>query len=258
MGFFAECGEYPAAGLYSYEHIILLLFCFFVLTIVIIKTRKKVNNPVKVIKVVSIVILVLEVIKVIWGSFVGRYNAWYEYLPLWFCSLFIPISIIAGFTKGKVQHTALTFMFYGGIVGGIVYLFCPTTSIGRYPLFHFITFHSMFYHVLMIYMGYFIIYQGLLKPNIKDLKWYFYITTFFCIISLIINKCLGTNYMFLSGYSNNPVLELIYNLTGVLYPLVIILGQNLGTFFISFGIYKLIEHFENKEFNNQFERNLRK
>lgn len=64
--------------------------------------------------------------------------------------------------------------------------------------------------------------------------------------------------MFLSGYSNNPVLELIYNLTGVLYPLVIILGQNLGTFFISFGIYKLIEHFENKEFNNKFERNLRK
>ena len=190
MGFFAGSGEYPAAGLYSLGHILILIFCFIVLILTILMTRKKSKNPIKVIKIVSIVVLFFEIIKVIWGTSVGRYSGWYDYLPLWFCSLFIPISIIAGFSKGKLQHTALTFMFYGGIVGGLVYLFCPTTSIGRYPVLHFITFHSMFYHVLMLYMGYFIIYQGLLKPSIKDFKWYFIITTSFCMISFIANEIL--------------------------------------------------------------------
>lgn len=251
MGFFAGSGEYPAAGLYSLGHILILIFCFIVLILTILMTRKKSKNPIKVIKIVSIVVLFFEIIKVIWGTSVGRYSGWYDYLPLWFCSLFIPISIIAGFCNGKLQHTALTFMFYGGIVGGLVYLFCPTTSIGRYPVLHFITFHSMFYHVLMLYMGYFIIYQGLLKPSIKDFKWYFIITTSFCIISFIANEILDTNYMFLSGYSNNPILKILYNLTGVLYPVFVTIGQNIGTFFISFGSYKIFEFLINKKHNNK-------
>jgi hypothetical protein len=36
MGFFAGSGEYPAAGLYSLEHILILIFCFIVLVCVII------------------------------------------------------------------------------------------------------------------------------------------------------------------------------------------------------------------------------
>lgn len=241
MGFFAGSGEYPAAGLYSLGHIIILIFCILGLISLILLTRKKVNNPLKIIRIFSIIVLIMEVSKIIWGSVVSRYDGWYDYLPLWFCSLFIPISLIASFTKGKVQHTSFTFIFYGGIVGGLIYLFFPTTSIGRYPVLHFITFHSMFYHVLMIYMGYFVVYQGLLKPNIKDLKWYLIITTSFCILSYIVNYFLGTNYMFLSSYSNNPVLKILYNTTGIFYPVVLTIGQNVGTFMVSFGGYKLYE-----------------
>ena len=77
MGFFAGSGEYPAAGLYSLEHILILIFCFIVLILTILMTRKKSKNPIKVIKIVSIVVLFFEIIKVIWGASVGGYSGWY-------------------------------------------------------------------------------------------------------------------------------------------------------------------------------------
>ena len=64
MGFFAGSGEYPAAGLYSLEHILILIFCFIVLIFTILMTRKKVKNPIRVIKIVSIVVLSFEIVKV--------------------------------------------------------------------------------------------------------------------------------------------------------------------------------------------------
>ncbi len=250
LKFFAESGMYPAAGLFSLEHFLILIFCLVVLIVAIDKTIKnKTNNPDKIIKIISIVVLLMEISKIVWGSVVGRYAAWYDYLPLWFCSLFIPISLLAAFSKGRLKHIALTFMFYGGIVGGTSYLFFPTTSIGRYPVFHFITFHSMFYHTIMIYMGFFVIYHKLIKPTLKDLRWYIIITTFFCLIALILNPFLDTNYMFLDNPSNNPVLNMLFNNTGKLYPFIIIIAQNFGTFFISLGLFKLLSLIKEKRQN---------
>ena len=104
----------------------------------------------------------------------------------------------------------------------------------------------MFYHVLMIYTGFFVIYYQFIKPNIKDLKWYLIITTVFCIISYIINYYLDTNYMFLSNYSNNPVLKELYEITGKFYPLALTIIQNVGTFMISLAGYKIAMYFKNK------------
>ncbi|MBQ8292813.1 MAG: YwaF family protein [Bacilli bacterium] len=241
MKFFAEAGKYPKAGLFSLGHLLLILVCLLILYILIrLMIKNKNQAPLKVIKIISILVLLMEVSKIIWGISVGRYADWFDYLPLWFCSLFIPLSLMSAFTKGKLQHVALTFLFYGGIIGGIAYLVFPTTSIGRYPAFHFISFHSMIYHTLMIFTGIFALYNDLIKPHIKDLKWYFVITSVFCIISYILNGILDTNYMFLASYSNNPILKILYEATGKFYPLSIMLFQNLGTFFISLGLYKLL------------------
>lgn len=247
MKFFAESGEYPAAGLFSLEHLLMIGLCLLALSFLIFKTIKnKINNPLKVVKIISIIILIMEIIKTIWGIEVGRYANWYNYLPLWFCSLFIPLSLLAGFAKGQLQQLALTFIFYGGIIGGIVYLVFPTTSIGRYPAFHFITFHSMFYHIIMIYMGFFIVYHKLINPQLSDWLGYILITSIFCGISYIANYYLGTNYMFLANYSNNPILEILYNYTGKLYPLILSICQNFGTFFISLEGYNLFKLFRKK------------
>lgn len=241
MKFFAESGKYPAAGLFSFEHLLMIIICFLVLSFLIWKTLKvKISDPFKIIKLSAIIVFLMELAKIIWGTSVGRYDNWYDYLPLWFCSLFIPLSLLAGFGKGKIQEFSLMFLFYGGIVGGFAYLFFPTTSIGRYPIFHFISFHSMFYHVIMIYIGFLVVYQKMITPKMKDLFGYVLITTVFCLIAFIVNHYLGTNYMFLSRYSNNPVLKVLYQNTGKLYPLILTICQNFGTFLVSLGLYKLI------------------
>ena len=235
--------DYPvdkslACGHFSVQHICFIIVCLILITIGVILSIKYIKNMNKFLVIIGIVILGFEIAKIIWGTIVGRYGHIVEYLPLWFCSLFVPASIIAGITKGKVQKFAINFMVYGGIFGGLFYLFFPTTSLYKYPTFHFLSFHSMFYHTVMIYTGIVIFIKGLVKPTIKDFLPYFIFTTAFCIFAYIMNEIFDTNFMFLHSTSNNNILKLLLDLTGNVYPIALTVIQNAGTFFLSYGVFK--------------------
>lgn len=249
MKFFAGRGEYPAAGLFSIGHLIMLACCVAALIILVWKVLKKTSqNPYKVIRVVSLVVLVFEIVKTIWGLSAGRYDAWYDYLPIWFCSLFIPFSLLAGFGKGKIRELALAFMYYGGLIGGCTYLVFPTTSIGRYPFWHFITFHSMLYHTLMIFMSLFVIRNGLIIPSKKDRNGYVSVIIGACVLAYVVNEIFGTNYMFLAKPSNNNVmLQLALAITGPLYPVAVTLWQAFVSFYMALGIYHLYRQWKEKQ-----------
>lgn len=241
MRFFAGRGEYPAAGLFSQGHFFMLACCIAVLVILVLKTwNKQSKNPYRCIRIVSVCILVLEIVKTIWGLSAGRYNNWYEYLPIWFCSLFIPFSLLAGFGKGKVRELALSFMYYGGLIGGCTYLVFPTTSIGRYPFWHFITFHSMLYHTVMIYMSIYVVRNHLIIPDKKDRNGYVLVIIGACVLAYVVNEVFGTNYMFLSKpANNNAMLQLALAITGPLYPVAVTLWQAFVSFYMALGIYQL-------------------
>lgn len=241
MGFFAGRGEYPAAGLFSGGHLFMFACCVIALVILIYWTiRKPSEKPYRLIRIVSLLVLVLEVIKTIWGLSADRYDEWYEYLPIWFCSLFIPFSLLAGFGKGKVRELALAFMYYGGLIGGCTYLVFPTTSIGRYPFWHFITFHSMLYHTLMIFMSIYVVRNHLIKPSMKDMKSYVLLIIGACVLAYVVNENLGTNYMFLAKPANNNVLlQFALVVTGPLYPVAVTLWQAFVSFFMALGLYQL-------------------
>ncbi len=231
--------EEEACGGFSLGHIVFLIFCIFLIIIGVILSVKYIKDMNKFLLLIGVIALLFEIIKIIWGVWVNRYEILVEYLPLWFCSLFVPASIIAAISKGKVRKLAISFMFYGGIVGGLAYLFFPTTSLYQYPALHFLSFHSMLYHTMMVYTGIVVMIKGLIVPNISDFLWYFIFTTAFCIISYIINKIYDTNFMFLNHTSNNGILKLLEKITKSFYPLALTLIQNIGTFFISLGIFKL-------------------
>lgn len=239
MNFFAERGAFPPAGLFSMGHLFMLVCCLVVLGILIVTLLKKQStNPYKLVRIVAVTVLVLEVIKTAWGLSAGRYSDWYEYLPIWFCSLFIPFSLLAGFGKGKVRELALAFMYYGGLVGGATYLVFPTTSIGRYPFWHFITFHSMFYHTIMIFMALYIVRNGLIKPSMKDMKGYILTIIAACVLAYVVNENLGTNYMFLAKpANNNALLQFALAVTGPLYPVAVTLWQAFVSFFMALWFY---------------------
>ena len=240
MNFFAGRGEYPAAGLFSMGHLFMLVCCLVLLAILVVKGLKKQSaNPYRTVRIVAVAVLVLEVIKTAWGLSAGRYSDWYEYLPIWFCSFFIPFSLLAGFTKGKIRALALSFMYYGGLIGGATYLVFPTTSIGRYPFWHFITFHSMFYHTIMIFMALYVVRNGLIKPSMKDMKGYVLIIIGACVLAYVVNENLGTNYMFLAKpANNNALLQFALAVTGPLYPVAVTLWQAFVSFFMALGLYR--------------------
>lgn len=239
MNFF----KYPidkslACGSFTLEHILFILVCLIFIGLGLYISVKKIKNMNKFLLIIGIVVFLFELMKIIWGTSVGRYKSIVNYLPLWFCSLFVPASILAGVTKGKVKKFFLNFMFYGGIFGGFFYLLFPTTSLYKYPTFHFLSFHSMLYHSVMIYTGLMIMIKNLVIPTIKDFLPYFIFTTSFCIISYIINEYAGTNFMFLHSTSNNTMLKLLQQLTKGFYPVALTLIQNIGTFFLSYGFFK--------------------
>lgn len=239
MSFFAGRGEYPAAGLFSSGHFFMLACCIAALVLLVWKVlRKPVKNPYKWIRVISVTVFVLEIVKTIWGLSASRYDAWYDYLPIWFCSLFIPFSLLAGFGKGKVREISLSFLYYGGLIGGCTYLVFPTTSIGRYPFWHFITFHSMLYHTLMIFVALFVIKNKLIEPSGKDMKGYVAVIIGTCILAYIVNEIFGTNYMFLAKpANNNALLQFALAVTGPLYPVAVTLWQAFVSFYMALGIY---------------------
>ena len=249
MAFFAGRGVYPTAGLFSMGHLFMLACCLVILVVLIITLLKKQStNPYKLVRIVAVTVLVLEVIKTVWGLSSGRYNAWYDYLPIWFCSLFIPFSLLAGFGKGKVRELALAFMYYGGLIGGSTYLVFPTTSIGRYPFWHFITFHSMFYHTIMIFMALYIVKNQLIKPSMKDMKGYVLTIIATCVLAYVVNENLGTNYMFLAKpASNNALLQFALAVTGPFYPAAVTLFQAFVSFFMALGLYQLYEKHGKKD-----------
>ena len=184
MDFFASRGEYPPAGLFSTGHVFMLICCI-ALLVILIRTllKNESENPYRLVRFVAVLVFVLEIVKTVWGLSAGRYNAWYDYLPIWFCSLFIPFSLVAGFGKGKIKELALSFLYYGGLMGGSTYLVFPTTSIGRYPFWHFITFHSMLYHTLMIFVALYVVKNHLINPSMKDMKSYVITIIAACVVA---------------------------------------------------------------------------
>lgn len=249
IDFFARRGEFPAAGLFSSGHLFMLACCLVTFAIsVYFILKKPAKKPYRTIRIVSVLVLVLEIIKTAWGLSAGRYNEWYEYLPIWFCSLFIPFSLLAGFAKGKVQQLAMSFLYYGGLIGGFTYLVFPTTSIGRYPFWHFITFHSMLYHTLMLVISIYVVRNGLITPSSKDRRPYVLLIIGACVLAYVVNEKLGTNYMFLAKpANNNALLQLALAIAGPFYPVLVTLWQAYVSYFLAGGLYRLYARYSKNE-----------
>lgn len=252
--FFSKQGEYPACGLFSLGHILSVTFLLIVVAVSLYFLRKTKHETVKkLIKISAIIFAVLEVIKIIYRivtTGISEVNTW---MPLYFCSIMIYASFMAGFFKGKAEIVGLSFLSTGGIVGGFCFLIMPTTSLPQFPLFHFLSFHSLIYHAYFLFLGFLIIITGYFKPKLSHFSWYAIITGIVTLIAFIVNVSFKANLMFLSSPFNLKILELIYNFSHVLYMIVIVLVQVIAPFFVITLPLELISHIKNKKAKKQQE-----
>lgn len=190
----------------------------------------------------------LEVIKICYVIFYlhdGKViNDW---VPLYFCSLTLYASLLSAYGKGAIRRLGDSFLFYGGIVSGFAFLCYPSSSLAIYPLLSFRTLHSLVYHVISVFLGVMIAWDGYFKPQHKDILSYLIFTYSFALIAYIVNLLCNSNFMFIREPWSIVPLQWIEKVVGPLYPFVIATGQNIGTFYISFGLYQFVKKVRQKK-----------
>lgn len=204
-------------------------------------TSKKSKEQVhKIIKCLTIPICILEIIKIIYNLTINSAKNVNTYLPLYYCSMLIYAGILSSFGKGVLKRIGDVFLATGSIVGGIVFVLFPTTSLPSYPMFHFISLHSFFFHGTMIYLGILVNVTNYIKLERTDIKYFAGLVGTICIIALVINNIFDSNLMFISKNFPNSPLEIIYNLTNgtILYNLIMISVQLTLPFYVPYYIIK--------------------
>ena len=227
-------------GLFSLEHL-LFVMAFVLIAILSLYLSKKIDSKYtkKILFVIAIAVTIMEIVKI--AIRVYKKQPYDDYIPVYFCSLFI-YAIWMVFIKNKyVERMGYTFMVFGGIFASIVFSLYPTTSLLLYPIWHPATIHSFVYHTLMFFSGCLVANSKLYTPNIKDSYLYTGFLSVFCIIGVILNHYLNTNMMFLSNPFGLPLLSDLASNYNWLYILVVYLAESVLLYWINYGVYKLIK-----------------
>ena len=250
---FSEMGKFKPCGLFTKGHLILFSITVISIIIALKKTYLKNKDQVyKIIKNLTLIICVLEVFKIFLTLKYNPLTAVNTYLPLYFCSILIYAGLMSSFGKGLVKRTGDVLLSTGCLIGGIVFIIFPTTSLPMYPAFHFFSIHSFFFHGVMIYLSLLIIITMYIKLEKSDIK---YFSTFIGIMSsvaLIINYIFNSNLMFVSQNAPGTPISILYDLTdgSILFNIIMILGQMILPFYIVYFFANIYYKHKEKIFSN--------
>lgn len=229
--FFADEGEYPAAGIPSPAYFILNI-----ITILTIGTslhytlRWSYTNIRNLLKYIIVTLWTLEIIKIGYRWHYGFRKDLNTWVPLYFCSITLFAGILSAFGSGLLQHIGDVFMSTGGLVGGVCFLMYPSTSLLIYPAFHFLSIHSFLYHGCMTYIGILLNRSGMVNLTWHDMIYFFFYTVFFCLLALLLNKKTGSNLMFISSSFPGDLGRLAKRVFKKCYTLFMILIQATAPF----------------------------
>ena len=239
--FFAKSGVYKPCGIYNLKHLIIALVTLTGIAIAVKNTKvKKQEDIKKIIKTATIIVWILEIMKVIFMFVTGQAKP-NKVIPLYYCSLLLYSGLMSSFGKGVIKKMGDIFLATGGIIGGVVFIIFPTTSLPEYPLFHFISLHSFFFHGTMIYLGLIINKFKYVDVKFEDIKYYASLIFVVCMAAYGVNRVFGSNLMFISqDFPGNPI-SVVYNNTGIFFTPIMILLQMTLPFLMVYGVLSIIE-----------------
>lgn len=226
--FFSSKGEYTPGGLFSIGHFVLLGVTLLGVGYALKHNLHKSHEAIRaIIKKLIIVLTILEIIKIGFNFYIGNGAQIENWLPLYFCTICIYAGWLSCFSNNEhLQHLGDVFLATGSLVGGTCFLCYPSSSILIYPAFHFLTFHSFFYHGCMVFIGILMNKTSLVELKKEDLRPYAKYVISFCLLSLFINLNCDTNFMFISETFPGTILDIPYRILGpIFYPPLAILAQ---------------------------------
>lgn len=245
--FFAKAGEYKACKIFTSGHFALILVTFVCIAWLLKRTVHKSKEEVyKIIKRLTIILVGLEIFKIWFTLQSFEITNVKEWLPLYYCSLLLYAGILSSFTKGKFKRVGDVFLATGSIVGGLVFIFFPTTSLLTYPVFHFISIHSFFFHGTMVYLTLLVNKTHYVELEKKDVLYFASLVGVVCIAALVVNNIFDTNLMFISMDFPHTPITVLYKMTGKLFTPVMIIGQMVIPFYVAYIIIKLLNKYKEK------------
>lgn len=242
MSIFARQGEYEPCGIFTKGHLILFLATILGIKIALKNTVNKTHKEVKdIIKKCTIAMWIFEIIIIAFKLCTGDPKNLNNYVPLYYCSLLLYAGLLSSYAKNSLKRVGDVFLATGGIVGGLVFIIYPSTSLPSYPVFHIVSIHSFLFHGIMIYLGLLINKTKYIELQGSDIKYYSVLVGCICVLAYIVNSIFGSNLMFISQNFPGMPIEIIYYATGRFFTLVMSLGQMILPFYIIYGIIKLTE-----------------
>lgn len=150
----------------------------------------------------SALLLADELLKVLVLAATSQYTA--EYLPLHLCSINIFTSL---WYTLRPNRAAASILYYLSLPGAAIALLSPTWT--ELPFVNLMSFHSFSVHGLLMLYPLLLLTSGQLRPDLRSLRAPACFMVCAAPILYWLNTRLDTNFMFLNGDANNPVLEAI-------------------------------------------------
>lgn len=251
---FAKIGKYEPCGIFTFGHFILIgLTISGIILALKFSIQKNKVEIYKIIKKITIVMCILEMIRIIYSI---SQNSLYDvnsYMPLYYCSMLLYAGLLSSFGKGKIKRVGDVFLSAGSIIGGIIFIIYPSTSLLTYPAFHILSIHSFLFHGTMIYLGILVNKTKYIELKKDDIKYFASLIGILCCIALIVNKIFDSNLMFISQNFYVAPIEMLYKITNgtFLFSLIMAILQMTVPFYLTYYIIKLKndykENFKNVE-----------
>ena len=224
--------------MYSLPHFIVLAIFFGGLAFLLYRSRKLTVRQVDKLHFwIAVGVLACEVVKISLRVFKKQPpNDW---LPLFYCSLFLFASWFALCKWEPLKRLGYAYITMGGIAAAAFYIIYPSTGLGMYPVWHPAALHGILYHFVMCYTGLMILINKRFVPTLKDGLYYTAFILLACVPSYFLNEWLGSNCMFLHEAFGLPLLSDLLKVSHAGYIAVVALGQSVGMYALNYGIYRL-------------------
>lgn len=245
---FSNIGEYEPCGIFTTDHFILIGITIISIIIALKFTSNKSKEKVhSIIKKITIIMCILEVVKISFNLQQNSFRDVNTYMPLYYCSILLYAGLLSSFGKGALKRAGDVCLATGSVIGGIVFIIYPSTSLPMYPTFHFLSIHSFLFHGTMIYLGILINKTQYIELEQNDIKYFASVIGIMSIVALIINKLFNGNLMFISNNFPGTPIEILYDITngGIMYTLIMVLAQMTLPFYITYVIIKKIQSVRN-------------
>lgn len=245
---FSPRNKETACGMWSPTYFIVFIIILITLYIGIKKSKHMTFQNVKKVLIFDAAFsLITEIIKMIFiGITYGMKEV--EFIPLYFCSLFIYMSFLSLSKNEKIKNVGLTFIFYGGIIGAMAFFLYPSACIPNYPIYHFMCLRTIIYHGLMIYTGFLVVLTGYYIPQNNHAKDYFISLSIVGILAFIFNNAFGYNFMYISEPLDFDFAKKIYCLNSYLYSVIILILEITLPYIITSIGYNVLKKMNEKKY----------